>query len=115
MVLITLIMGQAKEDLDNIKEMMAEMNERLSLAEEKLAKTESELAATKNELAKAVSDQAAPPYIHECGSHYDCLPASYGTIPFTSLLYSSTNTEGGGLNITTGVFTAPWGGSYTVS
>ena len=38
-----------------------------------------------------------------------------GTISYTSLLYSSTNQEDGGLDITTGVFTAPWGGSYTVS
>merc|ERR1711942_547031 len=36
------------------------------------------------------------------------------TIPYTFLLYSSTNTEGGGLDISTGVFTAPHGGSYTV-
>ena len=57
----------------------------------------------------------ASPYIHACGSHYDKLYDNYGTIPYTSLLYSSTNTEGGGLDITTGVFTAPWGGSYTVS
>jgi len=161
MVLITLTMGQAKEDFDIMKEMMAEMkmemNERLSLAEGKLAKTEAELAATKDALAKAVIDQVeahaitkenlaitmddlaitkddlamtkaktdelerevailkAPPYIHACGSHYDSVSASSGTIPYTSLLYSSTNTEGGGLDITTGVFTAPWGGSYTVS
>merc|ERR1719369_1588219 len=183
MVLITLTMGQAKEDLDIMKEMMAkmriemkiEMNERLSVTEVKLAKTEAELAATKDELAvtkddlaatkdaltKAVSDQAenhaitknelaitkddlaitkddlaitkealmfktddlerevailkAPPYIHACGSHYDVISASSGTIPYTSLLYSSTNQEDGGLDISTGVFTAPHGGSYTVS
>ena len=141
MVLITLTMGQAKEDLDIMKEMMAEMNERLSLAEGKLAKTEAELGATKDDLAatkddlaatkddladalaKAVIDQAeahtitmevlmsktdelerevailkAPPYVHACGSHYDGLYGSYMTIPYTSLLYSSTNTEGGGLD-----------------
>merc|ERR1719369_456908 len=176
MVLITLTMGQAKEDLDIMKEMMAEMkiemkiemNERLSVTEAKLAKTEAELAATKDELAvtkddlaatkdaltKAVSDQAenhaitkdeiaitkddlaitkealmyktddlerevailkAPPYIHACGSHYDVISASSGTISYTSLLYSSTNQEGGGLDISSGVFTAPHGGSYTVS
>ena len=47
MVLITLTMGQAKEDLDIMKEMMAEMkiemkiemSERLSVTEMKLAKT----------------------------------------------------------------------------
>jgi len=206
MVLITLTMGQAKEDLDIMKEMMVgmkmEMNERLSLAEGKLAKTEArlaaikddlevtqdelavtkddfavtkdelaatkedlavakddlsatkdELAVTKDALAKVVLDQAeahaitkedlaitkqaltitnvalmsktdelerevailkAPPYIHACGSHYDILSASSGTIPYTSLLYSSTNQEDGGLDISTGVFTAPHGGSYTV-
>merc|ERR550532_182844 len=59
MVLITLTMGQAKEDWDIMKEMMAEMkmemkmemNERLSLAEGKLAKTGDELAAIKDDLA----------------------------------------------------------------
>merc|ERR1712007_275358 len=56
----------------------------------------------------------APPYIHACGSN-GAISASQGTIPYTSLLYSSTNTEGGGLDISTGVFTAPLGGSYTVS
>ena len=56
----------------------------------------------------------APPYIHSCGSNSDGLPSSIGTIPYTSLLYSSTNTEGGGLDISAGVFTAPHGGSYTV-
>ena len=45
---------------------------------------------------------------------YGGLNGGSGTIPYTSLLYSSTNTEGGGLDISTGVFTAPHGGSYTV-
>ena len=147
MVFITLTMGQPKEHLDIMKEMMAgmkmEMNERLSLAEGKLAKTEAELAATKDELAATKDELAAtrdelavtkealmsktdelerkiailrsPPFLHTCGSHNELLGASSGTIPYTSLLYSSTNTEGGGLDISTGVFTAPCGGSYTVS
>ena len=135
MVLITLTMGQAKDDLEIMKEMMAEMkmemNERLSLAEGKLAKTEDELAITKDELAITKDDHAitkartdelerevailrSPPYIHSCGSNSGLVSGSSGTIPYTSLLYSSTNTEGGGLDISTGVFTAPHGGSYTV-
>ena len=57
----------------------------------------------------------APPYIHACGSYFEGLSGSYQTIPYTSLLYSSTNTERGGLDIDTGVFTAPTGGSYTVT
>ena len=128
MVLITLTMGQAKEDLDTMKEMMAEMemkmNERLVRTEAELAITKDELTFTKNELAltkaktyeleREVAIVKAPPYINSCGSHFDYLSASSGTIPYTSLLYSSTNTEGGGLDITTGIFTAPHGGSYTV-
>merc|ERR1719513_287147 len=135
MVLITLTMGQAKEDLEIMKEMMAEtkmeMNERLVRTEAELAFTKDELAATKDELAITKADNAmtkartdalerevailkAPPYINSCGSHFDFLSASSGTIPYTSLLYSSTNTEGGGLDISTGIFTAPHGGSYTV-
>merc|ERR1719513_458951 len=100
------------------------MNECLVRTEAELANTKDELAFTKNELAltKAKTDELerevaivrAPPYIHCCGSHYGGLSGSSGTIPYTSLLYSSTNTEGGGLDISTGVFTAPHGGSYTV-
>ena len=67
------------------------------------------------ELERKVAILRAPPFIHACGSHSDYLPGSYMTIPYTSLLYSSTNTEGGGLDISTGVFTAPCAGSYTVS
>merc|ERR1712013_4564 len=98
-------------------EMMAEMNERLVRTEAELAITKNELALTKaraDELEREVAIVRAPPYIHSCGSHDDVLSGSTGTIPYTSLLYSSTNTEGGGLDISTGVFTAPHGGSYTV-
>merc|ERR1711942_134563 len=96
------------------KEMMAEMKKEM-MAE--LASTKDELAMTKaktDELEREVAILRAPPYIHSCGSNTDYLSASTGTIPYTSLLYSSTNTEGGGLDITTGIFTAPHGGSYTV-
>merc|ERR1719308_604733 len=109
-------------------EMMADMKMEM-MAE--LASTKDDLAITKNELAISKADYAitkakteelerevailkAPPYIHSCGSNYANLSGSHMIIPYTSLLYSSTNTEGGGLDITTGVFTAPWGGSYTV-
>ena len=141
MVLISLTMGQAKKDLDIMKEMMADMSERLSLAEGKLVKTEDELATTKYDLAitnddfVATKDELAatkdtlayvltylatkddlantknalmsrteelekemaflrdPPFLHACGSH---------------------NYHLSGLDIETGVFTAPLGGSYTV-
>ena len=69
-----------------------------------------ELAISKaktDELEREVAILRAPPYIYSCGSHSGPLPGSTGTIPYTSLLYSSTNTEGGGLDINTGIFTAP--------
>ena len=37
------------------------------------------------------------------------------TISYSSLLYSSTNTEGGYLDVATGVFSSPYPGSYTVT
>merc|ERR1719477_557592 len=142
MVLITLTMGQAKDDLDTMKEMMAEMKKEmmvelastkddLAITKDELAATKDELAITKDELAISKADNAitkartdalerevaivrAPPHIHSCGSYFGYLSGNHMTIPYTSLLYSSTNTEGGGLDISTGVFTAPHGGSYTV-
>ena len=48
LVLITITMVQAKEDLEIMKEMMAEMNERL-------AKTEFELESTNDDLREALT------------------------------------------------------------
>merc|ERR1719153_702057 len=123
-----------------MNERVAKTEAELVLTKDELAATKDELVATKVTLANAVIDLTeahsitkdnlmfktdelerevailkAPPYFHACGSHKGYLSASSGTIPYTSLLYSSTNTEGGGLDFTTGVFAAPWGGSYTVS
>merc|ERR1712179_726961 len=114
-----------------MSEMKIEMNEKLAKTEGELAATKNDLAMTKNDLAitknnlatnKAKTDQLekevailrAPPFLHSCGSNTNSISITNQTIPYISLLYSSTNTEGGGLDINTGVFTAPWGGSYTV-
>ena len=48
MVIITLTMGQGKDDLDTMKEMIAEIKMEMN---QRVAKTESELAATKYDLA----------------------------------------------------------------
>merc|ERR1719250_55380 len=125
------MMAEMNERLSLAEGKLAKSEDDLAITKDDLAITKDELAATKDELAITKADNAitkaktdelerevaileAPPYINSCGSHYDRLSASSGTIPFTSLLYSSTNTEGGGLDISTGVFTAPHGGSYTV-
>ena len=108
-------------------------NYKLVATNDKLVATKEDLVATKDELAcltnvtmttkdelkmleKEVTIIRDPPNLHMCGSNYEVL-SNYNskTIPYTKMLYSSTNTEGGGLDISSGVFTAPWGGSYTVT
>merc|ERR1712013_17323 len=101
----------------------------LAAAVDNLAKVQNDLATTKRDLAASKIKQMAkdkeleneiarmknPPHMHACGSHYNGQTIVSGTIPYTTLLYSSTNTEGGGLDIESGVFTSTWPGSYTVT
>ena len=109
-------LAAAKGDMNRC---LAKTEDELVAIKDNLANTKDELTATKEELAviKAKTDElereVAAPFIHSCG-YNGYLSGHYMTIPYTSLLYSSTNTEGGGLDISTGVFTAPHGGSYTV-
>merc|ERR1719277_1682046 len=53
MVLITLTMGQPKDDLDTMKEMMAEMEMKMN---ERLVRTEAELAITKDTLMSNIEE-----------------------------------------------------------
>jgi len=92
------------------------------IADNDLNSSITELKASFNDLTsqnqkqdKDISILREPPFIHACGSHYDTLHISSKAIPYESLLYSSTNTEGGGLDISTGIFSSPWPGSYTVT
>merc|ERR1711892_1547572 len=129
---------EPKDDLENIvKEIMMEMKGRMLLLEAELKMTKEELTTTKeelkltatkeelsatrddltskdHELERDVSIIRNPPFIHSCGYKSSTTITSQ-TIPYSILLYSSTNTEGGGLDIATGVFTSPWPGSYTVT
>ena len=94
-----------------------EMNERLALNEEKLMKTQQELMElkTKNiELEREVSFLKNPPFFHVCGSQ-GSLNISSQTITYSRLLYTSSNIEGAGLDISTGVLTGPYPGSYTAT
>merc|ERR1712058_221594 len=107
------------------------MNIRVQKAEEKWTKTEDKLAEalidlseTKTELVETKKAQIEtkseitrmrnPPYMHACGYIY-YTDIKSATIPYSRLLYSSTNTEGGGLDIASGVFTSSYPGSYTVT
>ena len=90
----------------------------MSTTKSELSRTKAELITINKKLEREVSILKTPPFLHACGSHYDYYyyyTDGPGIIPYTSLLYSSTNMEGGGLDINTGVFTAPQSGSYTVT
>merc|ERR1719187_2822686 len=103
--------------------MMRDMNIRVQRAEEKWTKTEDKLAEalidlsetkkaqieTKtilmkkdNELESEITRMRNPPYMHACGAHYSYVSISSATITYSTVLYSSTNTEGGGLDIASG-------------
>merc|ERR1719347_622850 len=104
---------------------MRDMNIRVHKAEEKWTKAEEKWTNTEDKLAEALTELAETkseiqrmkntPYMHACGAHIDKLNMKSAIIPYSTLLYSSTNTEGGGLDIASGVFTSSWSGSYTVS
>merc|ERR1719187_230050 len=115
--------------------MMRDMNIRVQRAEEKWTKTEDKLAEAlidlsetkkaqietktilmkkNNELESEITRMRNPPYMHACGYIF-YTDIKSGTIPYSRLLYSSTNTEGGGLDIASGVFTSSHPGSYTVT
>merc|ERR1712098_105001 len=95
-----------------------EAEEKWTKTEDKLVEALNELAETKTELSETKSEierMRNTPYMHACGAHINKLNMRSATIPYSTLLYSSTNTEGGGLDIASGVFTSSWSGSYTVS
>eukprot|EP00090_Calanus_glacialis_P025412 TRINITY_DN3970_c0_g1_i1.p1 TRINITY_DN3970_c0_g1~~TRINITY_DN3970_c0_g1_i1.p1 ORF type:complete len:239 (-),score=71.74 TRINITY_DN3970_c0_g1_i1:118-777(-) len=119
--------GGAKDDLENIvnemkEEMRMEMNERLALNEEKMMKelkqTQGELLELKTENVQLKLDMSFlkdPPFFHACGYQGVVIKITGQTVPYKSLLYSSTNIEGGDLDIDTGILTTPQSGSYTVT
>merc|ERR1719481_1030561 len=118
MVLFTFARGEDTQEMEQIKEMMRDMNIRVQKAEEKWTKTEDKLAEALIDLSETkteITRMRNPPYMHACGAHYYYLDIKSATIPYTTLLYSSTNKPGGGLDIASGVFTSSHPGSYTVT
>ena len=135
-ILLILSIGEGKEHLENIvKEMrkeMVEMNNRLVLTEEGLIKSKEDQRIAKDELfrlqeelkakdvsikqmEKEMSSLKDPPFTFACGGHSDTHYATSLTIPYTTLLYFSSNVEGASLDISTGVFTAGHPGSYSAT
>jgi hypothetical protein len=121
---------KTQEELKKTQEVVLELQtrniqleERIRIAEDDQCATKDDLTATKNalntkdqELEMDVSFLKNPPFFHACGARHGWLShITSQTISYSSLLYSSTNTEGGDLNIASGVFTCPYPGSYSVT
>ena len=114
-LLISITFTKAESDImDIIKDIQAEMKNlktQYSLMEETLKETQENLTKAQT----ALSFLKEPPYSHACGGYNDRLQLTSNTISYKTLLYSSTNVKEGGLDIETGVFTAGWPGSYTIT
>merc|ERR1719312_1086735 len=135
-------MEKMKEMMRDMNLRVSQAEEKLAITEDKLAEALNGLATTKNDILSNKNDILSnkndilinknaivsnknkldseismirtPPHMHACG-YMDSYNYVSGIIPYSSLLYSSTNTEGGGLDISTGIFTSPYPGSYTVT
>merc|ERR1711872_854350 len=92
MLLFTCTRGKNTQEMEDITEMMRDMNTRLYKAEDQLANTKIKLAETENKLMSEITRMRNPPYMHACG-YQDYTNIQYATIPYSTLLYSSTNME----------------------
>merc|ERR1711936_721465 len=147
-VLVTLAMGQQREDIqDIVREMVAvemrgsnakiamleqemktrdettekkmkDMNDTIDTLTAKDATFEKELKtkdATIEKLVREVSFLKDPPYTFFC-AHRGGTTISYATITYNKLLYSSTSIpDSATMDISSGIFTSGWGGTYTVT
>jgi hypothetical protein len=93
-----------KEELERIKFNMEMMKEDQKQNLNVIKQLESEVSILKD-----------PPFTFACGSHQASFTKSAQIIPYSKLLYASSNVDGAGLDIDTGVFTAGHPGSYTVT
>ena len=137
LLMMMTIAGAVEEQELPFKEMIMEMKEGILFNQNELMKTKEDLkaiqkdlivtkdklAATKEDLQtndiltqkleREVSFFKSAPFAHVCGAQ-SSITTSGWPISYDSLLYSSTNVEGG-LDISTGQFTSGWPGTYTVT
>merc|ERR1712183_1188848 len=95
------------------------------MTRDELLRTKEDLLTTKEDLKandvsilkleREVSFLKDPPWSFACGAHSESNNIASQVISYTTLLYSSTNVPGVGLDISTGVFTSGHPGSYTAT
>merc|ERR1712142_1342020 len=89
---------KAEDKLTEALNDLASTKHELAETKTKLMTTENELAKKDNELESEITRMRNPPYMHACG-YKSWATIQSATIQYDTLLYSSTNTEGGGLDI----------------
>ena len=117
-----------KEELKMANEELKMTKTELKMAKEELkskdVQLETDMLTTKEDLKakdvhleREVSFLKDPPFTFACGAHSNSagLSITSQAISYTTLLYSSSNVAGAGLDISTGVFTAGHPGSYTAT
>ena len=142
-VLMLMVIGEAKEDLELIvKDMrmkMVDFEDHISITEEKLLSSQRQLMPIQTqqlktdnevlhimeflnshevsikELERSVSFLKNPPSTFSCGYHTGYEYFVSNVISYTSLSYSSSNVEGSGLDISSGIFTSGHPGTYTAT
>merc|ERR1712215_80034 len=108
-VLLLVVMVKPEDDLDTVvKKMRTEILDELNKLKIQNIKQEEEikfLLTKNNDLERDISSLRSPPHLHVCGGSYAIwIDSDPQIINYSTPLYSSTNTEGGGLDISTGVF-----------
>lgn len=107
--------------IDRMAKLEAELetrDERISLLEEALGAKEvqkSELKAEMMVLREIVDEVRNPPFAFQCASHYADWYTSNAIITYDKLLYSSMFNVDGGFDITTGIFTAGYPGTWRIT
>merc|ERR1712236_120181 len=116
--LVTLAKADVGVDLeDTVNKLVVEMNAKVGYLETEVKNLEKKMQAKDDSIRKLETDVSFlkdPPYTYYT-SYQSVTTISSQTITYSSLLHSSTNVEGADMNLSTGIFTSGWGGTYTVS
>ena len=113
---------EIKQTLDNTQDELLKTKQELSLSlrmtEEELNRKCENIDVSIKELKEEVSFLKEPPWTFMCGARFDdgdYLSITSQAITYSTLFYSSTNVDGSGLDIATGIFSAGFPGSYTAT
>ena len=97
-------MRMAEDDHSAVKGDLIATKEELTITKNDLTTAkgalicQEDLKLKDHELEREISFLKNPPFFHACGAHWSSLYITNQIIPYSTLLYSSTNTEGGDLD-----------------